>query len=311
MSLDARGIISIVVIVMYIPILIAGTLLSFRNGFARHAGWIFLVILSIIRLVGAITHILSEQDATNVTARTIYGIMEAAGLSPLLMATLGFMRTTIQYGLDEKQLVSRGLRLGGIVALVGLVLGIVAGTQIGSASKQSDLDSANTLRHASSILYVAALGVAFLITAYCWMNRHVIYKYRKRLLTGISLSLPFLLVRVVYGVLSSFAPSPFTIRNGQVVPLTFTDSGLAKFSSGSSDWGIYLAMSVLTEYIAILIYAAVGIATPLGRDQEVYQLKETEQGFSASSSPAYAPMTTQQPRYEYAQPNYVVYTRSG
>lgn len=47
MGLDARGIIAVVEIVIYIPILLLGLLLSLRHGFARKAGWISLVILAL------------------------------------------------------------------------------------------------------------------------------------------------------------------------------------------------------------------------------------------------------------------------
>ena len=112
MGLDARGYIAIVEIVIYVPILFIGLALSFRHGFKRKAGWIMLVILSIsesfylwsesplltasqisVRIIGGITHILSENDPTNSTERTIYTITESAGLSPLLVASLGFLGT--------------------------------------------------------------------------------------------------------------------------------------------------------------------------------------------------------------------------
>ncbi|KAI0666315.1 hypothetical protein C8Q78DRAFT_1060763 [Trametes maxima] len=269
MALDARGIISIVVIVIYIPILIVGALLSFRHGFTREAGWIFLVILSLIRLIGAITHILSEENPTNTTYTVIYGIMESAGTSPLLVATLGFLRTTTQYGLDETALVVRGLRLTGLAAIIGLILAIIAGTDIGDASKQSDLDSGNNLRHASAILFAVVYGAVVLLTVYCWMNMHMILKYRKRLLNGITLTLPFLFVRVLYGILSAFAPFPFTIQDGHDVPVASANSkSLSKFSIASSDWAVYLVMLILMEYISVLIYAVVGMVTPLGKDTE-------------------------------------------
>ena len=50
MGLDARGYISIVEIIIYIPILLIGVVLSLRHGFKRKAGWIMLVILSISTL---------------------------------------------------------------------------------------------------------------------------------------------------------------------------------------------------------------------------------------------------------------------
>ena len=90
-----------------------------------------------------------------------------------------------------------------------------------------------------------------------------------QLLNGIIITLPFLAVRIVYGVLSSFAPFPITFENGQEVPNN-SDSALAKFSATSSDWAVYLVMSVLMEYIVVVVYATVGLLTPLGKDQPRY-----------------------------------------
>ena len=49
-----------------------------------------------------------------------------------------------------------------------------------------------------------------------------------------------------------------------------SNDGLGKFSSSSSAWGIYLVMSVLMEYIAVVIYAVVGMVTPLSKDVPTY-----------------------------------------
>ncbi|KAH9891059.1 hypothetical protein C8Q73DRAFT_606069, partial [Cubamyces lactineus] len=271
MHLDARGIISIVVIVIYVPILLAGIFLSVRHGFARKAGWISLVILSIIRIIGAVTHILSEENPTNVTDRIIYGIMESAGTSPLLIATVGFLRTTTQFGLDGATSVIKGLRLAGLASLVGLILAIVGGSEIGNATTQSSLNTGTNLRHAGAIIFAVVFGMAVLLTAYCWAHKLVILKYRQRLLTGITLTLPFIFARVLYGVLSSFAPTPFAVVDGHLVPITSSNSGLAKFSTTSSDWAIYLVMSVLAEYISVCIYTIFGIVTPLSKDVVDYE----------------------------------------
>lgn len=76
------------------------------------------------------------------------------------------------------------------------------------------------------------------------------------MLIGISCALPFLGVRVIYGILSSFAP---------VIPTESNE--LSRFSLTTGSWGIYLGMSVLMEFAAVLIYTFVGITTPLQRDR--------------------------------------------
>ncbi|OBZ79227.1 hypothetical protein A0H81_00431 [Grifola frondosa] len=89
-------------------------------GFTKRAGWILLVVLSIIRIVGGVTHVLSEQNPSNITLRIIYGIAESSGVSPLLVATLGFLATVGQGSIETHPLMARGLPLMGILGMVGL-----------------------------------------------------------------------------------------------------------------------------------------------------------------------------------------------
>lgn len=47
MGLDARGGISVLQLLIYIPILVFSAILVKRHGFRKQGGWIFLLILSI------------------------------------------------------------------------------------------------------------------------------------------------------------------------------------------------------------------------------------------------------------------------
>ena len=80
-----------------------------------------------------------------------------------------------------------------------------------------------------------------------------------KLLVGISCALPFLLVRVIYSVLSGYSPSAVP---GQPA----AHNSLSKFSSQTGSWGIYLVMSVLMELIVIFIYIATGLSIRLQDD---------------------------------------------
>ncbi len=80
-----------------------------------------------------------------------------------------------------------------------------------------------------------------------------------KLLLGISIALPFVGVRVLYSLLSGFAPS--------FIPGTTPPTGgLSKFNSQLGSWVIYLIMSVLAEFYTVSIYTVVGIMTPLSED---------------------------------------------
>ncbi len=48
-----------------------------------------------MRIVGGIMHILWEQNPKNTSLQIVFSVMESAGLSPLLMATMAFL--TIVY----------------------------------------------------------------------------------------------------------------------------------------------------------------------------------------------------------------------
>lgn len=46
MGLDGRGILSVVEIIFYIPVLVVSAILVLRHGFKRDLGWIFLFIFA-------------------------------------------------------------------------------------------------------------------------------------------------------------------------------------------------------------------------------------------------------------------------
>lgn len=48
-----------------------------------------------------------------------------------------------------------------------------------------------------------------------------------------------------------------------------TSNSLSNFSPITGNWVLYLLMSVLAEYIAVVIYVVVGTRTPLDRDTQM------------------------------------------
>jgi hypothetical protein len=85
--IDAIAIWSLVYYVLSLPL---GLYVSFRHGFGKNSGWIFLVIFAIIRIIGSAAQ-LATINSTSETPITIAGVMSALGLSPLLLASIGFL----------------------------------------------------------------------------------------------------------------------------------------------------------------------------------------------------------------------------
>ena len=72
------------------------------------------------------------------------------------------------------------MRVLGLVGVAGLVLGSIGGSGISTADSQGDLDDANRLRHIGIILFVALYACVVLATAFCWLMRKRILKYRRQ-----------------------------------------------------------------------------------------------------------------------------------
>lgn len=158
-------------------------------------------------------------------------------------------------------------RFLGTIALVGLVLSIVGGTE-----------SNTTLRRVGVILYLVLYILLVAIHVKCWLNASTLMKHRKtvslqytqtlssslicfKLLIGISAALPFLLVRVIYSVLATFSGS--MVVSSTSLPST---NSLAKFNVVSGDWRVFLVMSLIMEYIVVVIYTVAGTKIPLQDD---------------------------------------------
>ncbi|RDX56259.1 hypothetical protein OH76DRAFT_608389 [Lentinus brumalis] len=274
MGLDARGIIAAVQIATYGPLLFVAVFLAWWER-DRRMGWAFLGVLSVLRLMGGMTHVLSEYNPTNVAERTIYIIAEGAGQGPLLAATLGFLRTVSQHSLDKTFVFSRGIIVCALSGATGVILAIIGGARGTSATTWDEYDDNVTLRHVAIILFIILFSGMLCIVMYCWMNWKRILRYRRRLLIAITMTVPLLLVRIIYGVLSAWGPATVTFVGGHQVPVHPSDSGLGKFSAASSQWGIYFVMSVMMEYIAVAIYLLGGVLIPL-RKETSYESEKSD-----------------------------------
>ena len=85
-----REILNIIEIVFYAPVLVVSVLVCAKHGFARSGGYFFMLILALLRLIGASTGIASVNDPTNSSLIVCSLVCSAIGLSPLMLAVLGF-----------------------------------------------------------------------------------------------------------------------------------------------------------------------------------------------------------------------------
>src|SRR6267154_5186219 len=113
MALDTQGILAAVTIVMYVPFLFLSFKVVSKYGFSRGAGWILLLVfcisrsfvmlysshrfdfvISLVRVLGGSLLVAAENVTPVSTGLYIGGYaLEASGLSPLLLCTLGLLQT--------------------------------------------------------------------------------------------------------------------------------------------------------------------------------------------------------------------------
>ena len=90
MKFNARGGISILELGTYLPALVIAAIVCKRHGFGRSSGWIFTLILCLVRIIGACCQLATySQQSKGLYEATI--ILDSIGVSPLLLATLGLL----------------------------------------------------------------------------------------------------------------------------------------------------------------------------------------------------------------------------
>lgn len=90
MALGDRGYVSIAELVVYIPALVLALVVCARHGLHRASGWMYTVVLCVVRIVGAICQLVTYSDhSEGLLTATL--IIDSIGISPLLLATLGML----------------------------------------------------------------------------------------------------------------------------------------------------------------------------------------------------------------------------
>lgn len=86
-----RGGLAIAHLIFYSPALVVAVTVAIRHGFNRHAGWYFLVLLSVMRIAGASCQ-LAADSSPSVGIIIAAAVLSAVGLSPLLLAMEGLLQ---------------------------------------------------------------------------------------------------------------------------------------------------------------------------------------------------------------------------
>jgi hypothetical protein len=236
MKFNSRGGVSILELFIYFPSLIVAFIICSRHGFNRSSGWIFTLVLCLIRIVGACCQLATYHDQSSGLLETTF-ILDSVGISPLLLATLGLLSRCVDAVNTNTTNAFHMLqfRLTQLVIVLGLILSIVGGTNSVSANGTFTVQTTSKI---GVLLYVVGYVVLAVrtVTIIPKLSSHA---GEKHLALAVIIALPFILVRIIYSLLAVFLHNhDFSLINGSVA--------------------ILVVMSVLEEFLVVIIYLIVG-----------------------------------------------------
>lgn len=90
MHLNEEGYVSVGQLAVYTPALLLSILVCIRHGFSRTSGYVYIVVLCVVRIAGAVCQILTYSHPTSGLITAVI-VLDTIGISPLLLATLGML----------------------------------------------------------------------------------------------------------------------------------------------------------------------------------------------------------------------------
>lgn len=302
MSLTIYNKISIIQLIFFLPALVGAVILAYRHGIRRSSGWVYLVILALMRIIGASMELATISSPDNTSLVTGASILQTIGLSPLILLLLGFI-TRIYIGIPENKRPSipngQVLRLMQLLVVIGLILSIVGGI---NTSNQVDTDLQNGTPITYTVSSESKAGIALMIVGYVLVlltslvlasKLSSIVDGEKRLLLAIFVAMPFVFVRLLYSILAAFDTSSSNFR---------------QFGGSTTAGYVVLGMCTIMEIICVIIFEVVGMTLPyVPHNERGSFLNPTRvvnnNNFDASGQPlgAYPPQQQQQYQQQYQQ----------
>ncbi|KAH7129092.1 hypothetical protein EDB81DRAFT_661947 [Dactylonectria macrodidyma] len=254
MAIDSRGYVSIAELIVYIPALIAAFIVCSRHGFARSSGWVFTIVLCVVRILGGICQLLTYSNhSSGLLQATI--IIDSIGISPLLLATLGMLSRFVDWiSFHQSSPFSvKQFRVIQLLITVGLILSIVGGTS--ASPSPSGSFTIQTTSKIGIVLYIVAFVAMTLVLLISSGSRSSVPTQERRVPVIVAIAWPFILARLVYSAICVFLPShTFSIIDGSVP--------------------VFVCMAVLEEFVVVALYLLLGF--------NLKKLEPSEQGALAS-----------------------------
>jgi hypothetical protein len=234
-----RDTIALIELIFYSPFLLLSAFVCFRHGFSRSSGWFYTLVLCLVRIIGGICQFVSHSDQSTGLLKIIL-ILDSVGLAPLLLATLGLLSRFVDFvnANSTPQFTMRHFRLLQLVLLVATILAITGGSNVSVDSKGTY--QIPTTSKIGAILYIVGFVGIAAVFVLSLPHTSVIPNKERRVPIAIGLALLFIIVRLIYSILSVFVHDHlFSVATGSVA--------------------VRLGMAVVEEIMVVGIYALLGL----------------------------------------------------
>lgn len=91
MAVDYRNGVSILLLIFYIPALAIAILLTTRHGLRKSAGWRFMIIFTLARILCACFSLATINQPRNVSLYVAYTVLIGIAVSPLELVAFGYV----------------------------------------------------------------------------------------------------------------------------------------------------------------------------------------------------------------------------
>ncbi|KAJ5513815.1 hypothetical protein N7463_003367 [Penicillium fimorum] len=250
MAIDYRHGISILEIAVYSPTLFLALWMSFHHGFKKSSGWFFFILFCLARIVGSACYLATIQYPSTVNLYIAWAVCTSLGLSPLLLACIGLLSRANDSIMRKtgNALPQMIFRIVGLLALIAVILSIV-----GATSNHDITNGAVNIKTKIGLIFYLGtwVGVCGLFLLVAKRSRSI-EDGEHRLLLAVGVSLPLILVRLMYSFIYAF-------------------SRKAEFNSVSGNVTIQLVMSVLEEIVVVLVCLGIGLTLQIRPSAEYTQ----------------------------------------
>ncbi len=202
--LSYGAIVNIVTIVIFLIYLGLSIYLIVRQGLGRSSPWIWLMILSVCRLVQVTLDFIAsikypEDEVANTTLESGVAILTEMGLTPLFMATNSLLNSTTRPKGRRMQWILLLLHIPLIVSFILIVAG-----GIDPDSRDGPTFAATDETKAGVALYLSCFIVLIWATTVISARLYLADAVEVKILTTVVLSLPFFTVDIVYMMCFAF-----------------------------------------------------------------------------------------------------------